>query len=445
MSAIAREGMLPPGMGRPHKLAAVERRRHEHAGAAVVLVALLVAGSARDWYWTALAAGFLHATLGAATCFTQIRLRREVGDELDYGFVMPGFPWLPRMAGFGMLLCAFLMLRWSASCAIPAILYAISGLLLHEFYARTHSLARSEDVASIKEETPEASVPATRSTMRVLVAAADTPTASRLLRMARRLCGRQPTVMGLLHMVTVPESVRIAEAARDVSQAQEIVAGEASQLAAENVQLRTSVRYCRSVARGILTTVRESRTDLLILGWHGRLHRGQNTAWGRTLDPVLRRAPCNVVVAKGLTDDQQFRRILVPIVEPFHSAFALNVASRLAYDDDAEIALFAVHGYGVDDVDLRRFLQKNARRVARPSVQITCRTDVYGSVVEGILEEILRGQHDLVVLGATPPQQAAVGEGSVATLVAARSRVPCVMVSSASPATLWRNRWFRAD
>lgn len=446
MSAIAREGMLPPGMGRPSRTVGLERRRHARCGLGMFAVAGVCAWGADAWHGPALAAGLLHAALGAATCFVLVRLRKEVGDELDYGFVMPGFPWLPRLAGSVFLACALLIGSWDHSSIVALVAYGVSGLLLHEFYAREHSLARSEDVAVIQEDVPESSTSVGRHTMRVLVAAADSTTASRLLRMARRLCGRQPTVMGLLHMVTVPESVRIAEAARDVSQAQKIVAEEAAQLASESIALRTLVRYCRSVARGILTTVRESRTDLLVLGWHGRLHRGQNTAWGRTLDPVLRRAPCNVVVAKGLAETQEFRRILVPILDPFHGAFALNVASRLAVEgEDAQIELFAVHGASVDDVDVRAFLRQHSRRIARMSVRIVCRSDVYGSAVEGILEEILRGQHDLVVLGATPPQQAAVGEGSLATMVAARAKVPCVMVSAASPWTLWRNRWLRAD
>lgn len=452
LASMAREGMLPPWMGRERTdHPQTPWRRFGVSGSLAGVGTLAILSIGRDPLSAAVVAAFLHALLGAVTCFCQVRFRREAGDEVDFGFVLPGFPWLPILGGVGMLgvalVCAVIL---PVSASVGMAVFG-SGLLLHEAYGRTHSLKRpDDDLQELLDEGPQGSDEAadlSRDTLRVLVAAGEKPMAVTLLNTARHLCGKRPTQLSVLHVVTVPDQAKLSEAYRNVSQAADLARTITASFASQGIRVRVSVRCLRSAARGILTTVRESRTDLLLLGWHGRMHRGQPIAWGRTLDPVLRRAPCNIVVAKGLVDGQRYRKILVPVLDPVHSAYALNVASRLADEtEDSEIEVFGVQSLRVDDLDAREFLRHHARRVARSSVRITCRTEVVGSVVEGVLEELLRGGFDLVVLGAAPPQQAQVeDEATIPTQIAARAKTPCVMVSVASPWTLWRNRWLRAD
>ncbi len=450
MSALAREGMLPPWLGRPDsQRPKLGRTRQVIAGCTASGMLLLMMAVARDWWSVSVFAAFLHAVLGAATCFCQVHLRREAGDEVDYGFVLPGFPWLPVAGGLGALLVAGLCIWVVPASALIGAAVLASGLVLHEAYARSHSLKRSDD--DMQElldfgDSSEDHAGSPRGTIRVLVAANQEPTAVALLETARRLCGRLPTQLNVLNILTVPENACLSDAARNVSEAVSFAKSIHAKFAASGVPIRVMTRCAHSAARGILTTLRESGIDLLLLGWHGRMHRGMPTSWGRTLDPVLRRTPCNVIVAKGLQEAQRFRHILVPVTDTEHSAFALNVASRLAEDsEDSEIEIFSVLSHGVSGTDAHGFLRKHVRRIARSSMRVMCRTETYSSIADGILEEVIRGRHDLIVMGTTPPEQAQSDEETVTTQVASRTSVPCVVVSVTSAWKLWRNRWLRAE
>ncbi len=345
----------------------------------------------------------------------------------------------------------YAFLDWTTIPVLLAVL--VGGWVLYEGYARIHGLSRpDDDIQELIEKNTGTGefVQAEPGAVQVLVAADESAAAIALLELAQRLCGKRPHQLRVLHLLTVAEEARLSDAARNVSQAMDFVRTVLKHFSNGGVPLKASVRCARSAARGILTTARESATDLIVLGWHGRIQRGQPAAWGKTLDPVLRRAPCPVVIAKGIEGPQPFRRILVPLIEARHSAFALHLASRMAAaqnseDDeaDSEIELFSVQTGGrPEEMDVREFLRRNARRVVHAAVRIVCRSEICGSVVDGVLEEILRGRHDLVVLGAMPPEQAQMDEeASISTRIAIRSRIPCLMVTAVGPG--WSLRWTR--
>ena len=118
--------------------------------------------------------------------------------------------------------------------------------------------------------------------------------------------------------------------------------------------ITTTVRYCRNIARGIVYAVREKKIDMLIMGWHGR-PRAHTFSLGSTIDPIVERVPCNVVVLKDC-GDRQFNRVLVPLGGGPNGALALELAAILADKEESEIVVLNVS-------DGRRTLQ---RRSVRP-------------------------------------------------------------------------------
>ena len=198
-----------------------------------------------------------------------------------------------------------------------------------------------------------------------------------------------------------------------------------------------TIRYCRNVARGIVSAARQKRINLLILGWHGR-SRAPMFDLGSTIDPVIERAPCNVVVLKDC-GDRKFHRILVPVAGGPNSAFALEVAGILAEDPDGEITAFTVTG-GRRAFDVEAFVEANRDRLRLPPERVHVKITPSRFVVDAILEEA--EGYDLVVLGCTgDPVIYKAARASVPETVAKLCQTPVAMVKAATGIRSWVKRW----
>ncbi len=445
--AMAKEGLLPrtwSSLPVPERPGSPARTLPWGGLLALGATSVMIATSA-DWRTATVRAAFLHALLGAAIAFSLNRMRLELGDEVDYGFATPWAPILPQGCGAGLSLLALALVLHSPGLLLLALVGATTAVGVYRGYARAHSFTRSVDVLSLEEAEPEDTDGSEQHS--VLVAAGDADTATALLDLAQRLSPRTTTRYALLHAITVPPTVRISEASRNMHQAREVIEALTGRFAERGLKLGTSLRYARTAGRAILITARESGPNWLLLGWNGRLHRGRNLLWGRTLDLVMRRAPCHVAALKGTVTKDTAGRFLVPLIPGSrHCALALDVASRLAADSpDSVVELFAVRGRSVDDPDPRRFLRAVVHRLTFPSVRIVCRSEIYGSFVDGVLEEAIRGKHDLIILGAESKAQVALDEELDSAAIAARCAVPCLLVSSSTSLALRGRRWVRRN
>jgi APA family basic amino acid/polyamine antiporter len=202
--------------------------------------------------------------------------------------------------------------------------------------------------------------------------------------------------------------------------------------------LSSTIRYCRNVARGIVSAVREKKADLLIMGWHGHT-RTRRFVFGSTVDPVMERVPCDVIILKNC-GDQKFKNVLVPVAGGPNSAFALEVASIVADDDDGEITLFTVG----PDLDLDALREENRERINLPYERVKTKVVEEGHVVTAILREANRKEdpYDLVVIGATSaPALRQFMSASVPENVARAYGKPLIMVKASRGLRSWIRRW----
>jgi APA family basic amino acid/polyamine antiporter len=203
----------------------------------------------------------------------------------------------------------------------------------------------------------------------------------------------------------------------------------------------TTLRYCRNIARGILSAVSDKKIDMLIMGWHGG-KGGRVFSLGSTIDPVVERAPCNVVILKGCGGNQEFRRILVPVAGGPNGAFALEVASILVDKDEGEIVALTVARPG-GSFDLDGFVDACQGRLQVPRRRVTTRAVEASDVVQAILGEAGGPEgYDMVVLGYTrEPVLRRVGRDSVPEAVARVCTKPLVMVKASGGIRTWLKRW----
>ena len=426
--ALGRDHMLPPVVGRISK-------KRKTPTVALALTAGIVL----------LATALLNPQSGAATTSIMflflfflvnvccIRIRMNMGDELEYGYLMPLFPLFPILGIICQIAVAggIVTHSWVAWVIGPS--WVLLGAIVYLTYSRTRALATPDEIVVLAEH----EVPSTK-TYNVMVAVADPENALELVRSTYKLCDAKDARVELLHMVPVPKQVPLSDADKYMRKGKEGVI-EAMLSLALAFPISTTFRYCRNAARGIISAVREKGTDMLIMGWHGG-PSGRSFRLGSKVDPIIERTPCNVVMLKDCGGNREFKRVLVPLAGGPNGAFALEVASILADETEGEIVAFTVAG-GKRKFDIDAFVADHADRITIPAERVSTKTSAAKDVIRTLLAECKK--YDLIVLGCTlEPILSRFTRETLPETIAKRCGKPLVMVKAGGGIRSWIRRWF---
>lgn len=199
----------------------------------------------------------------------------------------------------------------------------------------------------------------------------------------------------------------------------------------------STIRYCRNIARGIVSAAKEKRTELLLLGWQGRT-RTYGFKLGSTLDPIIDRSPADVVVVKP-GKSKKYNRILVPISGGPNGGFALEIASMLLEKDVGQITVFTV-ATSKEKIDIVDFVDRNKERLSVPLDKITTKAVYSSRISQAILEEA--AQYDLIVMGITDkPLLYQVARETIPETIAKNYPNTLVMVKQVEGIKSWIKRW----
>jgi len=371
-----------------------------------------------------------------------IRIRLNMGDELSYGFLMPLFPLFPVLAIIAQIVLAVWLGHMSVFAWKVSIAWIISGIAIYLFYSKSRAISTEDEILVFEEkkapaaETPVRPLP--EGEYRVMVAVANPNNALELVSNTYKICGAKQASVELLHMVPVPDQVPLTDAPKYMLEGKEGIL-EAMLTLGLQFPISTTIRYCRNIARGIISAVRQKKINTLIMGWHGRA-KSHLFDIGSTVDPIIERSPCNVVILKDCGGVRQFKRILVPVAGGPNGAFALEVASILADKEEGEIVAFTIDG--TREFDLAAFLAENQPRLHLPADRIQPKTVRRKKIARAILREIDQDGYDLVVLGCTDkPIVYQMTHETIPETVARQCNRPLVMVKSSVGIRSWLKRW----
>ncbi len=148
----------------------------------------------------------------------------------------------------------------------------------------------------------------------------------------------------------------------------------------------------------ILKTARESGTDLLVMGTHGR--SGFNRfLLGSVAERLLRESTIPVITVRETSGAhaRSIRRILCPVNDSPAAKNALQFAARLATSLNAELtALHVVEAHAADRrPDLCAWLSDGDRQACRAQEVVES-----GDAADRILNTARQSSYDLVVIGA---------------------------------------------
>jgi APA family basic amino acid/polyamine antiporter len=312
---------------------------------------------------------------------------------------------------------------------IIAPLWILAGLVIYLLYSRQRAVPSEDEILVLEEERAPAG-----GEYRVMIPVANPDNALSLVGNTIRLCGTRKSRIKLLHMVPVPDQVPLTDAHNYMTAGKEGIV-EAMLYLMPRFPVTTTLRYCRNIARGIISAVREKKINLLIMGWHGR-SRDQRFKLGSTIDPVIARSPCDIVILKDCSN-RKFHRILVPLFGDGNDAFALEVAGLLAEKEARISALYfsKLQTRRSGDQALQELLAKVKLDPERVQLRRTASVNIERTVLQGSED------FDLVVIGLKERFLHQIGVLSSAEVIAHRIDKPLVIVKAARGLSSWTKRW----
>ena len=323
-----------------------------------------------------------------------IKIRKHMSDELHYGYIMPFFPYIPILAIFFQALLAVWLIHMSLLAWIVAPLWIGCGVIIYWLYSKNHVTTTKDEIVILEEEkAPE------KKGYRILVPVANPDNALHLVGNTLKLSGAKDAEIELLHMVPIPDQVPLSDAEKYVMTGREAIT-EAMLYLEPQFPITSTIRYCRNIARGIITATRQKRTDMIILGWPERTAFGRGFIYGSTLDPVVEKAPCNIVIFKNCSH-KDYKKILVPIAGGPHGSFAIEIASILIDKKQGQIVPLNVAKPGQPTKDIEAFLEDALEGKMLNKENFTPKYIIDKNFADAIIKEANEGDYDLVIIGAT--------------------------------------------
>lgn len=345
-------------------------------------------------------------------------------------FTTPFFPLVPGVAiALGV---AFTLALPSEGIAIT-LLWSLLGIASYLVYARSHMLEAQEGVLVFgRESRPERR----EGVYRILVPVSAGLERQLTLPLATALAHQLGGEVIPLQVIAIADPLAIEEGRRIARERNTLFQWSTRFASRSGVPTFPITRLARSVPDGILDTVAEEGIDLILLSWSIRPDPrvGQ---MGRVLDPVIRKATCDVVVlaihpdrlaeveapptaAEGdsVSGSGPFiDRILVPTAGGPHAPLATRLAMLLAREFKATTSAVYVadpHASAEELAEGQQRIRQTLERMrqqaeALPAVDgqgealadlpIESRVVTSNSVVEGIAEA--GEESDLILIGAS--------------------------------------------
>lgn len=367
--------------------------------------------------------GLLYLIVLMAVNFTLTR-REQIASS---SFKLLIHPWIPALV---LVFDLLLILTW-AEYLLAAGLLMLTGFVIFIGYGRHHSIKAKEGITVFK--TTHLEEEKTKQSVRVLVPIANPDTAETLLRLAGTLVRQQGGKVIALRVITVPGQIPLSEGSSQAETDHVLLDRAVDQATIEEFRVQTMTRVSRSISEGILDTAREERVDQILLGWLGESRSISNTM-GPVIDPVIKNAPCDVLIVQG-DHTQEIHSILVPTAGGPNAPIGARLAATLSQIYRSTVTGLYVQ---VGRATPRR-MEENLLTIEDTLEGLTFnqppekKVIIANNVLDGILEEAKA--YDLVIVGAT--EQGFFDQfafGSIPLRIAAQAPNTSIMVKGYSGA-----------
>ncbi len=424
--AMSRDGQLPK------KLALISKKRKiPHIALICSSALILIVAATFDVEAVAAAADIMFLLIFLLINVSVIKIRKELGDELDYGFKMPLFPFIPLMALLAQLLLSFWLFNMQPISWFVIIGWITIGVGVYITYARKHSIEENtykvfRNRAKVKEG------------FSVMVSVNDKEHAPTLLKIADGIASKRDGKIEIMNIIHVADTTPLRAGVKFLPDRQKLL----REIQIENkvtVPVKRIIRYSHNIPRAIVSVSKERGTDVMIIGWKGYNHAKKNEM-GSKVDKVIERIPTDLLVIKeGEKPIQKITKILIPTNGGYHSIMACELANDLVKIYNAQVTIFNIHK-GQEQVSrIKRRLMPLKNYIEKGNVNIKLKKSKY--IVSEIVKEAK--DYDLVIIGATeeaPWQQMIFGK--IPTKIAIECSKTVILVKKDLGIKSFAKRWF---
>lgn len=412
----------------PEFLAKLNPRTNKPLSLLIILVVLLVPTLLVDHIILARLGSLFYLLVLTGVNFALVRQ-----EQIESSFQLPIHPWIPALLVVSNLLVSII---WARDLPAAAVLVGV-GLLIYLVYGRYHCIEAKEGITVFKSEVEEES---TKQNKRILVPIANPDTAESLLHLAGTLVRPEGGKVIALRVIIVPNQLPLSEGSIEAEANQMLLDQAIDQATKEEFRVQTMTRVSRSISEGILDTAREEDVDQILVGWSGGEGRSIAKSMGPVLDPIIKDAPCEVLIVKG-SNLKEIKTILVPTAGGPNAPIGARLASNLSLSSGADVTgLYVQVGRASASrmAENRRILDQTFQGLefSKPPEK---KIILANSVLNGILKEA--EDYDLVIVGASEDgfiDQFAFG--SIPQRIASQAPHSSVMIKGYSGAPEF---WFR--
>lgn len=320
-----------------------------------------------------------------------LRFRRP---DLKRAFKMPFAPYLPLIAIVVQLVIGYYLVTAIEDTAFIAgitIAWVLAGSLFYFSYSEKEIKRRSKyRIKKVYEEKPFA-----EEGYKIIVPIKNIANAGNLADLANRIAREEKGHIIFLKVLTFPEQTPLSASMELVEEKRSLMR---ELIDSVDVPAGGIIKVARDASDSILDTIEEEEPDMLVMGWRGRTFR-RDFVLGSTLDPILLRAPCDVVVARFGPGKplKNVKNILLPTAGGPHAALAAELTRDLAVAENANVTMFNV---GRSDKDEGRAMEafRNLEDYFK-GVEYTKKFTVSDNIEKGLSDEAQK--QDVVFIGAT--------------------------------------------
>jgi len=384
--AMSRDGFLPK------KLMRISKRRVPDIALACSSAIVLTVVLLLDVEAVAAAADIMFLLLFMLINISVIKIRKDMGDELNYGFLMPFFPYIPIAALVLQLVLAVLLFELSALAWVSAGLWIIVGVVMYFAYSKK----AGQKVA--QKFTLEETHSGQRRGYQVMLPVRSGGISDILAKYACRVAAQNHGELMITRIVSVPHHASEEEAMRGADQKRGIINSTIASVDVD-VPVHTVIGRSETAASGIIRYTREHNTNIVVLGWKGYTEKTKYQM-GNTIDRVIERAPCDIMVVKpgteGLHTGRPVRKVLLPMSGHINLPLAIQIAKSVM-NEDAVLTVLNVNTTGEPEQKIMQRIQTSLKIVQglRYEIKVVDSHDVVGAIAEEC------DNHDLLILGAS--------------------------------------------
>ncbi len=361
------------------------------AGTGVIILTMVVAIPIEE---VATAADVMFLLLFIQVNLAVLKIRREHRDRLEYGYLLPLYPWVPLI---GVALQAFLavyLFRFSPKAWFLALAWIGVGAGIFVAYARQRlrdvekpQIARSRVARRVPHPGEE----------RVMVAVSENAVDEAELRVGGALARYWDTKLVAAHVVQLPRQTSLHAGAGKTAESGDLVAKLERFAKSADLTIHSLIAVGHSVSHVLSELAQREDAKIIVLGWRGHVY--EKRIRGSVADAVLRSSPAHVLLVKDRELPEQVEHITLAVSPGIRTEVTVSTALALAGGFDADLRVITLDTGIMSGEELQEWFDEVRKTLTEGIKPERLETEIVKTenVVESLLKEADRV--DLFVIG----------------------------------------------